>query len=164
MCEKRLLQTDAIYQPYVYKWTNITNNKFYIGARWAKLSHPNDGYVCSSKLVKELIQKCPSHWRREILFIGVTAEEVVLWETQILTAFDAKHNPLMYNMNNGNGKFYFKAHTEAAKTKMRTTKRKTPSRKPMSQETKEKIRQKMLGREITWADKISKTLTGVKKK
>jgi len=41
-------------------------------------------------------------------------------------------------------------------------KRKYKTRAPMSQEHKDKIRAAMLGRKITWGDKISKGLTGKK--
>lgn len=107
-----------IYQPYVYRWTNISNNRWYIGSRTARFCHPQDGYICSSKTVKELIRQYPSIWRREILFIGTGKEEVIAKETEILTNLNAKQNPMSYNMNNGSKGFVFKAHTINSKVKL----------------------------------------------
>lgn len=107
-----------IYQPYVYRWTNISNNRWYVGSRTARFCHPTDGYICSSKIVKELIRKNPSIWRREILYVGTTKEEVILKEHYILTALNAKHNPNSYNMTNGDRNFVFKAHTDSSKAKL----------------------------------------------
>ena len=36
-------------QAYLYKWTNTTNKKWYIGSRTKEGCHPNDGCICSSK-------------------------------------------------------------------------------------------------------------------
>lgn len=151
----------VIYQPFVYKWTELTTNKWYIGARYAKLCHPDDGYITSSRIVKPLIQQHPSNWRREILYIGQTREEVLEYESNILKELDAKHDLMSYNQHNGDGKFYFKWHTEEAKEKMRFSRdnghtgltrteqvkqnmskaqKKRYANKPMSQETKEKLR------------------------
>jgi hypothetical protein len=137
---------------------------WYIGSRTARFAHPYDGYITSSKVVKELIRKQPSLWRKTILYIGQNKEQTVEREYNELLKRDAAHDPMSYNMTNGRKDFVFKQHTEQAKQKMKDAIRKTPVRNPMSDETKEKIRQAMLGREITWADKISKTLKGVKKK
>jgi hypothetical protein len=38
---------------YVYKWTHIPTSKWYVGSRTAPGCHPDDGYICSSKLIKE---------------------------------------------------------------------------------------------------------------
>jgi hypothetical protein len=38
--------------PFVYKWTELSTGKWYIGAHYSKGCHPEDGYICSSKTVK----------------------------------------------------------------------------------------------------------------
>jgi hypothetical protein len=89
---------------FVYKWTHLLTGKWYIGCRTAKGCHPEDGYITSSKLVKNLIKTNPEEWQREILHTG-TPEEILNLEVALLEEFDAKNNPLSYNQHNGDGKF-----------------------------------------------------------
>jgi hypothetical protein len=153
-----------IYQPFVYRWTNTLTSQWYIGSRTAKGCHPEDGYTTSSKILLELLATDASTWTREILFVGTTVEQVIEHEANLLRQLDAKNNPQSLNQHNGDGKFYFKLHTNAAREKMRTTPRRKPQRQPMSAKTKAKIRDKMLGRQITWRHKISAALIGIPKK
>jgi hypothetical protein len=96
-----------IYTPtvaYLYKWTELTTNRWYIGSRTKQGCHPNDGYICSSRTVKPLILEHTEQWIRTILCLG-TPEYIVDLETRLLTAVDAKNDPLSYNQHNGDGKF-----------------------------------------------------------
>ena len=70
---------------YVYKWTHIPTLKWYVGVRYAKNCHPNDGYICSSKIVKPMIQEHPEDWKREIISIG-SSETMRELEQDLLTA------------------------------------------------------------------------------
>ena len=76
---------------YIYKWTHLPTLKWYIGVRTKKDCHPDDGYICSSKIVKPLIKNSPEEWQREILHTG-SPEEMIKLETVILTELDAKNN------------------------------------------------------------------------
>lgn len=89
---------------YLYKWTHIPTKKWYIGSRTAKDCHPNDDYICSSKIVKPLIMATPSEWCREILAEGLP-DIIIALEAKLLSDLDAKNNPTSYNMHNGDGKF-----------------------------------------------------------
>jgi hypothetical protein len=89
---------------YIYKWTHIPTSKWYIGVRTREGCHPDDGYICSSKIVKPLILKTPLDWCREILHIGEPKEMLEL-ESKILTELDAKNDQNSYNLHNGDGKF-----------------------------------------------------------
>lgn len=89
---------------YVYIWTEIATGKWYVGARGAKGCHPDDGYICSSKVVRPLIQKSPENWRREILHTG-EPETIFFIEAQILSSLNAKGDPLSFNKHNGDGKW-----------------------------------------------------------
>lgn len=89
---------------YIYKWTHIPTNKWYIGSRTKENCHPNDGYICSSKIIKPLIEIAPNEWRREILHTG-NPTDIILLEAQLLESLDAKHDKNSYNLHNGDGNF-----------------------------------------------------------
>jgi len=83
---------------FVYRWTNTTLGKIYIG--WHKGSE-DDGYICSS--VSEQFwedYKNPSYkWKREILFRG-TMPECQLFESQLLDSIDITSDDIYNNRNN----------------------------------------------------------------
>lgn len=89
---------------YIYKWTHLPTSKWYIGVRTKQGCHPGDGYICSSKIVKPLIESSPAEWQREILHTG-TPTDMIKMETTILTELDAKNDKNSYNLQNGDGKF-----------------------------------------------------------
>jgi len=89
---------------YIYKWTHILTNKWYIGSRTKENCHPDDGYICSSKIVKPLIEAAPTEWRREVLHTGIAAD-IILLEAQLLESLNAKHDKNSYNLHNGDGNF-----------------------------------------------------------
>jgi hypothetical protein len=90
---------------YVYKWTHIPTLKWYVGVRFAKGCYPDDGYICSSKIVKPLIETNPNEWKREIISTG-TKEAMTELESEILEFSDAAKNPRSFNQHNNIGKFY----------------------------------------------------------
>jgi hypothetical protein len=92
-------------QAYVYKWTELSTGKWYIGSRTKKNCHPNDGYICSSKIVKPLIKKNPDNWVRELLFVGNYLEAFNL-ECALLQTLDAKHDENSYNLHNQDMNFH----------------------------------------------------------
>lgn len=87
---------------YVYKWTHIPSEKWYVGVRAAKGCHPDDGYICSSKVVKPLIIENRAEWRREILSTG-SVDDMLKLEVEILKSLDARHDPMSFNKHNGDG-------------------------------------------------------------
>ena len=89
---------------YIYKWTHLVTSKWYIGSRTKKGSHPDDGYICSSKIVKPLIESSINDWVREILYVG-NPDEILKLESQILAELDAKNDLNSFNLHNGDGKF-----------------------------------------------------------
>ena len=84
---------------YVYKWTHIPTMKWYVGVRYAKNCHPNDGYICTSKVVKPMILRAPNEWNREIISIG-SSQSMRELEKTILELMDAKNDPKSFNQNN----------------------------------------------------------------
>jgi len=89
-------------QAFVYKWTQLSTQKWYIGSRTAKNCHIDDGYICSSKTVKPLVLENKDDWTREILASG-TRHDMVNFETDILIELDAKNDPTSFNKHNNDG-------------------------------------------------------------
>lgn len=165
---------------YVYKWTELATGKWYVGARGARGCHPDDGYICSSKVVKPLILSNPSGWKREILFTS-DPEEVFYIEARLLDELNAKENPQSFNKHNGDGKWSMRGkqfspeHREkmgawqvGRKFDKSSIDKRTASRKDFRQsdEARKKIGQSLKGKRAGISPteeqrrKISQTLTG----
>ena len=89
-------------QAFVYRWTERSTGKWYIGSRTRKGCHPEDGYICSSDIVKPLIKANPSDWFRVILAQG-NPKDMRKLEIELLTNSNASKNPQSYNRTNGTG-------------------------------------------------------------
>ena len=94
----------AKFTAFVYRWNQKSTGKWYIGSRTAKGCHINDGYTCSSKIVKPLIESNHGDWSREILAMG-EHKFMVQVEAEILQELNARNDPDSYNLHNGDGKF-----------------------------------------------------------
>lgn len=147
-------------QCYVYKWTNIKTNKWYIGGRYSNTVPPEiDPYCTSSKIVKKLIKANPDEWIREILFVG-NKTDAYNKETEFLQKLDARNNPDSYNQHNneGFGEIQVPAWNKGmpcsptAKAKLsKANKGRIPWNKgiPSSEETRKKISEAAKGRKPT---------------
>lgn len=89
---------------FVYKWTHLPSLKWYIGSRTSRNCHPGDNYLCSSKIVKPLIQEHPEEWKRDIIETG-SPQEMRDLEYEILCLFDAKNDPRSFNRHNSKMSF-----------------------------------------------------------
>ena len=149
---------------FVYRWTNLTLNKIYIG--WHKGTE-DDGYVCSSSSNQfwEDYNNPDYQWQREILHKG-TMPECQLIEYQLLDSIDItsdsvynNRNNLRFNLNDevrvklkaaalkrGENPEYRKAQAErsrdawAANPNRRLLQSEKAKQQLMTDETKEKIR------------------------
>lgn len=104
---------------FLYKWTELSSGKWYIGSRTAEGCHPFDGYICSSKIVKPKILSNPLDWKREILCFG-KSEYILDLEMKYLRKYKVRKNPLSYNSCVSKPPIHNKPHTEEAKAKIRT--------------------------------------------
>jgi hypothetical protein len=105
-------------QAYLYKYTQQSTNKWYVGSRTAKNCHPEDGYTTSSKIVKPQITAHPEDWHKQILCVGERAYIQQL-ESDYLKALNAATDPTSYNLQNQDGYVisqYQKARKGVAKT------------------------------------------------
>lgn len=91
-------------QAFVYKWTHLPTLRWYIGSRTAQGCCPTDGYICSSRLVRPLVESAGSEWTRTVVATGEPADMLEL-ETVILETVDARSDPRSYNQHNGDGRF-----------------------------------------------------------
>jgi len=89
---------------FIYKWTELSTNKWYIGSRTAKGCNPDDGYICSSKIVKPMIKENPDNWKRTILVIG-ESKFIRDLEYRYLTVLNAAKDSESYNKHNGGKEF-----------------------------------------------------------
>jgi hypothetical protein len=97
---------------------------WYVGSRTARGCHPDDGYICSSKIVKNLIEQNPEEWERTIVETG-DPQTMYDLESLILQMFDAKNDPRSFNKHN-NEKHLTNLgipHTKETKQKVSKTRR-----------------------------------------
>lgn len=126
---------------YVYKTTNLKNNKFYIGVHQSK-DIENDRYLGSGYALKRSI-KCHGRnsFKREILFEFDTATEAFEKEKEIVNEEFIKRKDTYNTAPGGHGgkiteisPFFGKHHTQETKKIMRELK----LNKKHTQETKDK--------------------------
>ena len=83
----------------VYKTTNNTNNKFYIG--YHQTENLEDNYLGSGLLIKQAILKYgKDNFKRDILYVFPSREEALLKESEIVNEKFLK-NPQTYNLRIG---------------------------------------------------------------
>jgi hypothetical protein len=116
-------------QSYLYKWTHIPTQKWYVGSRTAVGCHIDDGYICSSNSVYTMIIENKSEWERTILCISEPTSIVKL-EADYLKSLDAKNDSMSFNMHNGDGKFTTVGRKEPAEAKQRRIQKLTGKKKP----------------------------------
>ena len=91
-------------QAFVYKWTHLPTLRWYVGSRTAEGCHPADGYICSSRQVRPLVESQADQWTRTIIAQG-SPQAMLELETMILETVDARNDPRSYNQHNGDGRF-----------------------------------------------------------
>ena len=141
---------------YLYKWTQISTGKWYVGSRAAKGCYPDDGYICSSKAVKPLIAEQPLDWVRTVLAIG-HQQYIIDLERKYLQSLNAKNDPLSFNMHNVDGIF-----SQAGKTPWNKGLPSPYKNIPRSDEVKDKISRSHTGKpkNQTHIDNMSKSRLG----
>ena len=108
--EKQFLQIPSVekvsikeppksFEAFIYKWTNLENNKKYLGSRKGK---PGDGYKDTSKNIefKKDRANSKSEFKYEVLEYG-DYEEIKNKERSILKKVDAAKSDDWYNNHNG---------------------------------------------------------------
>jgi len=91
-----------VTQAFVYRLTEQSTGRWYIGSRTRQGCHPNDGYICSSREVLARYKANPQDWVRTIVEIGEPLAMRKL-ENFLLSFYDAANHPDSYNKHNGFG-------------------------------------------------------------
>jgi group I intron endonuclease len=142
---------------FVYRWTNVSNEKWYIGSHCGEIT---DSYIGSGKAFLASYKKNPSFFSREILYIGTDFRGV---EESILKSLNAAADRCSYNLKNssigGDASMNF---TEESRRKMSEAAKATKGKRTVSIEHRKKISNSLKGRRvpIEVCKKISKSLTG----
>ena len=84
-------------EAFVYCWTDHHTKKLYVGVRKGS---PDDGYICSSKVMMEEYTKRSADFTRQILATG-TWDDMLVFESKILKAAGARKSDHFYNLSNG---------------------------------------------------------------
>lgn len=79
---------------FVYCWTNVINNKKYIGSHYGNI---NDSYIGSGVYFKRAYLKSPNNFQREILYLGKNYQDI---EKYLLFKNNAQFNESFYNLKN----------------------------------------------------------------
>lgn len=123
----------------IYKTINSINGKFYIGKH--QTNDENDSYFGSGILLLRAIKKYgKKNFKKEILFIFDNEKDMDIKETEIVSEKFVS-NTDNYNLGvGGEGGPHFKGRKHSIKSKQMISKS-SKNRNPISEETREKIRE-----------------------
>jgi len=101
---------------YIYKTVNLQNGKYYIGKHIGKV---DDDYLGSGVILKQAVEKYGKEFfRKEVLVICLTEEELNYWEEKIISL--KIQDPNCYNIApGGEGGYTIKHFSETEKRKIR---------------------------------------------
>ena len=100
---------------FVYKWTHLPTLNWYVGSSIGK----RKSYLCSSKVVKDMIKLHPLEWERTVIATGMY-DDMYNLESTILQTLDAKNDNRSFNKHNNDGVNSLLAHTPEARAKRST--------------------------------------------
>ena len=111
---------------FVYRWYDVSNDKFYIGSHKGT---PEDGYIGSGTWFKKAYAKRPESFIREIMYTGVNYRE---YEQTILDYEDAAGSDCFYNLKNAaEGGYTLNGRPMSKKGRQNISKAKLGSKNPM---------------------------------
>lgn len=123
----------------IYKTTNLINGKFYIGKHQAH--DINDSYYGSGKGIKAAIKKYgKKNFKKEVLFVFDNEEDMNFKEIELITEEFVSRKDTYNAGIGGEGGPHFKGKTHSKEVR-KILSDKGKQRKPISEETREKIRE-----------------------
>ena len=128
---------------FVYLWYDRKHKRFYVGCHWGT---EDDGYICSSRWMKQSYKRRPQDCKRRILKTGLERQDMYVEEQKYLDMINKdeikpiNESPKYYNLCLSSKKPWHQ-YEDRAKTigeKISLAKR-GKSNGPLSEETKQKI-------------------------
>lgn len=154
---------------YIYKITNLTNGKIYIGKH--STDNLDDGYLGSGKRLKYAIRKYGiENFEKEIIAFCYTEDELNRQERFYIRDFNSMDSSVGYNLTKGGDGVSGLLRTEETKLKMRGKIRTEDYKQKMSdlkkghivsKETKKKISESHKGK--TFSEETRKKISESKK-
>lgn len=145
---------------FIYVWYNRWKKKFYVGCHWGR---EDDGYVCSSKLMREAYKRNPEYFKRRVVQ-RVYVRELLLteehkWLSQIK---DEQLGKKFYNLN----KHHFGHWSTASDLGLSVREKLSKANKgrvvgPFSEDHKKKISEALKGKPL--ANETKQKLSDVRK-
>ena len=152
-----LAQTKITHVHYVYRITNLINNKFYIGKHSHCLSNKYDDYMGGCKIVKAIEKYGKESFKKEIISYYKTSSCALIGEGIILTK-DIANQDNCYNLKAGGEG----GSAAGRKLKDETIIKRTKSQKGLkrSEETRKRLSLAKKGKKINHIKKRNNYITG----
>lgn len=141
---------------FVYVWYNRWKKKFYVGCHWGR---EDDGYVCSSKLMREAYKRNPEYFKRRIVVrITTSRRDMMQEEFRWLSMIDTDELGKKYYNLNKHHFGHWSLTEESSSVVQEKRKKRVGWKNPPSQETIEKRRAKAIGSKRTDEQKLRMSL------
>jgi len=157
---------------FVYIWYDKKHKRYYIGAHWGT---EDDGYICSSKWMKDSYKRRPQDFKRKILKSNIIDKKILLNEEYVWLSKikDEELGKRYYNLHNHHFNHWSSDEDQLAnikeKRKLYVVTDETKEKLRIShlghkqkETTKQKLREIHTGRIILkeWREKLSNSLKG----
>lgn len=138
---------------FIYLWFDKKYQRFYLGRHWGS---EDDGYICSSRMMRQSYNRRPRDFKRRIIKRVSTKEELIIQEQRYLDMIKPEET----------GSKYYNISLKATTPTMKGRKHSPETRlkmslatkgQKMSEETREKLRQANLGK--TLSEKTKKKIS-----
>lgn len=165
----------TIYQEkygFVYIWYDRKHKRYYIGSHWG---HEDDGYVCSSRMMRQAYNRRPEDFKRRIISrVYTNRKELLLEEERWLkmidpekttpknTTLESRKNVRYYNIKLGTQNQWWSDHDSRKTIGEKISASKTGKSVPCTPEKAAAISAAKKGKKLTEEHKTA--LRGIKKK
>jgi hypothetical protein len=157
---------------FVYIWYDRKNKRYYIGSHWGT---EDDGYICSSRMMRQSYKRRPEDFKRRVLKrIYTTRQDLLLEEERWLrmvdpdkttprnTTVESRKNVRYYNIKLGTQNQWWSNDEKSRTVGEKISKAKTGKSVPCTPEKAVAISEAKKGKPLTAEHRAA--LTGIKKK
>lgn len=151
---------------FVYLWYDVKKNMYYVGCHWGT---ETDGYICSSKWMRDSYRRRPQDFRRRIVKTNLSREQMYLEEQRYFDMIKPEEIKKRYYNLSLSSKDPWHKHPLKNKSigEKISFKKKGKSTKPCSPETAKKIseaKKKKFAERGGMSEEHKAALKGIKKK